>query len=241
VNHSEAFMDGTKLLTEIANRIKKRKRTKTLTDAALAEELGVTQPALSNYKGKQLTPRQVVNLMEKFAKEARSRLIDEAVGPIVEFFDLKPVETKQGKSWQIFSTKDNNGGVHPYLVGLRERLERAHGIYVFHDSRGRAIYAGKARRLSLWVEMNKAFNRNRGEVQNIKRVVHPSNRVEYRGLEEKKRQIVKESVALHHIASYMSAYNVPESLIGKFEALILRSFANDLLNVRMENFLPANI
>jgi len=38
------------------------------------------------------------------------------------------------------------------------------------------------------------------------------------------------------INSYMSAYHVPDGLIGKFEALIVRSFANDLLNVKMENF-----
>jgi predicted transcriptional regulator len=199
-------MDGTELLNEIAHRVRKRKGTKSVTDAALAKELGVTQPALGNYRGKELTPRQLVNLMEKFARKAERRLMDETVVPIVEFFHLDPVETNQGKSWQLFSTKDQSKA-HPFHAGLRERLEQAHGIYVFHDSRGRAIYAGKAHRRSLWFEMNKAFNRDRGEVQTIKRVRHPTTRVEYRGLEEKKRQIVRESVALHHIASYMSAYH----------------------------------
>jgi hypothetical protein len=33
-----------------------------------------------------------------------------------------------------------------------------------------------------------------------------------------------------------SAYEVATELIGKSEALIVRSFANDLLNVRMEKF-----
>ena len=162
-------------------------------------------------------------------------MADKTVATIVEFLHLNPVETNQAKSWQLFSTKDKQGGSHPYLAGLRKRLERTHGIYVFHDSRGRAIYAGKAQRLSLWAEMNNAFNRDRGEVQHIKRVAHPANRIEYRGPEEKKRQIVREPVALHHIASYMSAYEVPDALISKFEALIVRTFANDLLNVRMEN------
>jgi predicted transcriptional regulator len=230
------FVDGTALLNEIARRIKARKKTKTITDAALAKELGVTQPALSNYRKPNLTPRQAVNLMEKFAKQAEKKIVAETIVPIVEFFHLDPIETKQGKSWQLFSTKDDDGNQHPYLQGLKERLEEARGIYIFHDSRGRAIYAGKAQRLSLWTEMNNAFNRDRGEVQNIKRVGHPTNRVAYRGLDEKKRQIVKEAIALHHIASYMSAYKIPNDLIGKFEALIVRSFANDLLNVRMENF-----
>jgi predicted transcriptional regulator len=229
-------MDGTELLNEIARRIMVRKGTKSITDLSLAKELGVTQPALGNYRGKEVTPRQVVNLMEKYMRAAEGRLVDETVVPLVEFFHLDPIETNQGKSWQLFSTKDYNGGSHPYLAGLRDRLDKAHGIYIFHDSRGRAIYAGKAQRLSLWTEMNNAFNRNRGEVQNIKRVAHPTNRIEYRGLEEKKRQIVREAVALHQLASYMSAYRVPDGLISKIESLIVRSFANDLLNVRMENF-----
>lgn len=83
--------------------------------------------------------------------------------------------------------------------------------------------------------MNNAFNRNRGEVQHIKRVAHPQNRVHYKSPQEQERQIVKHSVPLYDIASYCSAYEVPDSMISKFEALIIRAFANDLLNVRMES------
>ena len=82
--------------------------------------------------------------------------------------------------------------------------------------------------------MNNAYNRDRGEVQSIKRVNHPANRIAFKGLDEQKRQIKRQTVALHDIAHYMSAYEVAEGLIGKFEALIVRTFANDLLNVRME-------
>ncbi len=229
-------MDGDKLLEEITHRIMKRKRTKTVSDAALAKELGITQPALANYRGKKVTARQVVNLMEKFAREAERQLVNDSVMPVVEFFPLKPKEMNQGKNWQIFSTNDNGGQSHPYLVGLRKILEQAHGIYVFHDSRGRAIYAGKAQKQPLWTEINKAFNRDRGEVQNLKRVDHPTSRIPYKTNDERQRQIKKSDVALHQIASYVSAYEVSDGLIGKFESLIVRSFANDLLNVRMENF-----
>jgi hypothetical protein len=83
--------------------------------------------------------------------------------------------------------------------------------------------------------MNLAFNRDRGEVQSIKRVDHPSSRVVYKEAEHGRRPIKKHSVALHELASYMSAYEVANDLIGKLEALIVRTFANDLLNVRMEN------
>ena len=42
-------------------------------------------------------------------------------------------------------------------------------------------------------------------------------------------------VQLHDIAAYVSAYHVADGLIERFEALVIRSFANDLLNVRMKS------
>lgn len=226
--------DGDDLLKEFERRVMKAKGTKSVTDSVLARTLGVTQPQLANYRGKELTPRQVVNLVEKHSKAMERRLVETTVVPIVEFLHIDLTESRRGARWEIFRSKDDQGNEHPYFAGLRQSLQEKHGIYVFHDSRGRAIYAGKAQRLSLWTEMNNAFNRDRGEVQNIKRVLHPLNRVEYRAPQEQHRQIVKHSVPLHDVASYCSAYEVPDQLIGKFEALIVRAFANDLLNVRME-------
>ena len=229
-------MNGDDLLKEFERRITKAKGTKTVTDSVLAKALGVTQPQLTNYRGKTLTARQVVNLVEKYSKAAERQLVESTVVPIVEFLHIDLTESRRGARWEIFRSVDDRGSDRPYFVGLRKALEAKHGIYVFHDSRGRAIYAGKAQRLSLWTEMNNAFNRDRGEVQNIKRVSHPQNRVEYRTLQEQQRQIVKQPVPLHDVASYCSAYEVPDQMIGKFEALIVRAFANDLLNVRMEKF-----
>jgi hypothetical protein len=60
-------------------------------------------------------------------------------------------------------------------------------VYVFFDSRGQAIYAGKAKRQTLWKEMTAAFNRARDSVQRIKRVRHPKRRVAYRTSDEKAR------------------------------------------------------
>lgn len=229
-------MNGDELLLEFERRIMKYKRTKTVSDSVLAKYLGVTQPQLANYRGKDLTAKQVANLVEKYAKAEQKAFISGAVVPIVEFLEIYLTESPRGAAWQIFLTEDD-GGDYLYYKGLKKSLDESHGIYIFHDSRGRAIYAGKAQKLSLWVEMNNAFNRQRGEVQNIKRVSHPQGRtIRYQGFEEKKRKIVKQEVALHNIASYCSAYSVPDALIGKFEALIVRTFANDLLNVRMENF-----
>ena len=230
-------MKGSALLGELKRRIAREYGGGPVSDAALARALGVSVPMLANWRKCILTPRQVANLMQKYAKSAEARLASAAVVPLVEFLEIYRTESKQGARWEMFSINGDDGKPRPYFAGLRRKLEESHGIYVFHDSRGRAIYAGKAHKLSLWAEMNNAFNRDRGEVQSIKRVSHPLRKVAYK-LPDRRQQITREVIPLHEIASYASAYEVPEALIGKFEALIVRSFANDLLNVRMENFDP---
>jgi hypothetical protein len=109
-------------------------------------------------------------------------------------------------------------------------------LAVFFDSRGQAIYTGKARRQNLWKEMNLAFNRNRGEIQKIKRVHHPTRKQSYRTSDEKARQIRDSFVPLHELARYFSAYQIADTMINELEAMLVRSFANDLLNQRMERF-----
>lgn len=81
-----------------------------------------------------------------------------------------------------------------------------------------------------------AFNRNRGDVQSIMRVKHPANNVAYTIDREKNRQIRPAVVPLHDMAHYVSAYEVLPGMVGVVEAMLVRSFANDLLNVRMERF-----
>jgi hypothetical protein len=177
-----------------------------------------------------ITKLQILNLMERSWKAAETHLIENAVVPIIEFFPIdNPSQTTGKKDWHIFSPETDT-----HLSPLHKILQKSHGIYIFHDSSGRAIYAGKAGRDRLWSEINVAFNRNRGEVQSIKRVNYPTNNAHWK--ENQKRQIKKTPVVLHEIARYVTAYKVPPRLITKFEALIIRSFANDLLNVRMEKF-----
>lgn len=230
-------MKGSALIDELKRRISRENGGDPVSDAALARALGVSVPMLANWRGCTLTPRQVANLMQRYAKSAEHRFAATAVVPLVEFLEIYRTESKQGARWELFSIKDDDDEPHPYFEGLRRKLESSHGIYIFHDSRGRAIYAGKAHKLSLWAEMNNAFNRDRGEVQSIKRVSHPFRKVPYKAPDHRQ-QISREVIPLHEITAYASAYEVPEALIGKFEALIVRSFANDLLNVRMENFNP---
>ena len=157
------------------------------------------------------------------------------VRPIVEFFEFEIADAPRSDNAVLFSEMWEET-THRYLEGVKDELQRARGIYIYYDSRGRAIYAGKAEEQSLWKEMNLALNRGRGDVQSIRRVSHPTNSVPYRGPEEKKRRIVKQEVKLWEIATYFSAYAIaPRSIIGMFEALLVRGFANDLLNKRMES------
>jgi hypothetical protein len=110
---------------------------------------------------------------------AETDLIEKSVEPVMEFFRIENPARTSGGNWHIFSSK-----AAPQWSDLQERLQAAHGIYVFHDSSGRGIYAGKALRQNLWSEINSAFNRQRGEVQSIKRVDLTDNRLRKRGEKE---------------------------------------------------------
>lgn len=205
-----------------------KKKYRVSTDAALAKHLGVSLPAIQVWKGrKTVTPLQVATLVYK------SSFNSNVIRPIVEFLAVDRADSRNGAAFEILAVLDDTGSMHPYYSAIKDELSSHHGVYIFFDSRGRAIYAGKARKQSLWREINLAYNRNRGGVQAVYRVNHPSSRVDYT---KKPRQINKQSVALHEMAAYVSAYHVPDAMINDLETMLVRSFANDLLNVRMEKF-----
>ena len=207
-----------------------------VTDRRIANRLGITMQALRNWRRrKTLTVRQMVGLLFRSQTKAIEQAERQAIRPIVEFFKLTPTESRDGARTEIFGVREDDGEDHPYLLGLKNELIAHHGIYIFHDSRGRALYAGKARRQTLWHEINAAYNRDRS-VQKIRRVNHPESRVKFRTSDEKRRQIRLRTVRLYDLAAYLSAYHVADGLIGELEALLIRSFANDLLNVKMEKF-----
>ena len=232
-NAAGKAMKASEFLATLGNKIAEATNRKTIPDSGLAKWLCIQPPSLAAYwrrKNAQVTPRMVLDLIRR----REGLALANAIKPVIEFFYLDPIESKQGAKWELF-TPNGEEGEHPYLAGLKARLSQAHGIYIFHDSRGRAIYVGKAIKQDLWKEMNFAFNRDRGEVQSIKRVGHPEIRVKFKPDEAGRRPIKREAIPLHEIASYVSAYEIAGELIGVFEALLVRSFANDLLNVRMEN------
>jgi len=208
------------------------------TDKDLSEKLGVSIPTISLWKKqrREITPQQMAGLLNKASEKATSQALKTAIHPIVEFFGIDRCLSRGGKNSEIFSSKKENGDDHSYLSGLKEELENNNGIYIFFDSVGKAIYAGKARKQSLWKEMNRAFNRRR-DVQTIRCVKHPMDRERiYRTSDVTHRQIVKRQKYLWHIASYFSAYRVVEDIIDNMEAMLLRSFPNNLLNEKMEQF-----
>jgi hypothetical protein len=214
-----------------------KKKLNVTTDRNLADKLGVKQQSLWYWRhDKAVTPRQIANLVDSSRRIARKDAHTSTLRPIVEFFKISTQQSGKSGKPKLFATEDDMGTPHPYYLGLQAELKNGRGIYLFFDSRGRAIYAGKARRQSLWTEMTLAFNRDRGAVQKIRRTKHPQNKVLYRTSEEKLRQIKERQVPLYELASYFSAYHVDDEMIDPLEALLVRSFANDLLNVRMEKF-----
>ncbi|MDB6080389.1 MAG: hypothetical protein JWO82_4136 [Akkermansiaceae bacterium] len=207
------------------------------TDRTLAIKLGVTPQTIHTWKNKEaVSPTDVARLANQANKGGNQELQRNAIRPLVEFFPIKKVTARlNSQTFRIFSHLEK-GQIHPYRSGLKQELMEHHGIYVFFDSRGHAIYAGQAKRQSLWKEINSVFNRDRGEVQKIRKVSHPDRKMAYRTSNEKTRQIAEHFVPLHHLAYYFSAYHVADVLIKDLEALLIRSFANHLLNTQMGKF-----
>lgn len=203
----------------------------------LSQSLGVTQVTVYNWQRcAKVTPRMVAQVIKKTRSASQRESLSKTIRPIVEFFPITKTPSKQNAKYELFSTKTPKNTLHSYLQGLRKELDQHHGVYIFYDSRGEAIYAGKARKQTLWKEITNAFNRDRGSIQKIKRVQHPKRQVSYRTSLEKTRQIVDREVPLHELAKYFSAYEVSDPMIAKVESLLVRGFANDLLNQRMEKF-----
>ena len=88
--------------------------------------------------------------------------------------------------------------------------------------------------------MKAAFNRDRQNLQLLRRVNHPDKKaIPFKPSDEKSRQIVQRAVPLSALAAYFSAYEVPVALIDDMEAFLIRAFPNDLLNKKMEMFAKA--
>jgi hypothetical protein len=187
-----------------------------------------------NNSDKSLTALQIANAIVKASGAAVSTSQRSTIRPIVEFFPIKSTESRGGARFELFPAGKNDEALYR---GLRTALSKsdARGIFIFYDTRGRAIYVGKTNSQSLWAEMKNVFNRER-KTQSVYRVAHPSSEREFIPAFTESRQPKKTDVRLNEIAAYFSAYQIDEGMIDDFEALVVRAFANDLLNVKMERF-----
>ncbi len=206
------------------------------TDRAVAEHLGISSTSLANWRGREtITPRQMAGLLNSASKVSKQRAYEQAIRPVVEFFQIQRTIIRSGDTCRVFDA-GKGSDEHPYLAGLKSELETRGGIYVFYDSRGRGLYVGKTRAQSLWKEINLAYNRDRDpHLQSILRVQHPERRQDFRNSDEMRRQIRPINVRLHELAHYFSAYEVADEMIGDIESLLIRAFPNDLLNKKIEN------
>lgn len=226
-------MKGAEIIEAVRESLKRSGES--ATDRAVADRLGVTVTTLANWKARdEVKPSQIARLLRSVEKATEKRTHSAVIRPIVEFFEIEKDWSSRGATLEIFSA-GSGGDAHPYLAGLKQELRSHHGVYMFYDSRGRALYAGQARYQTLWKEINAAFNRER-DVQKIRRVNHPTQRQDFRTYDEMRRQIRSTNVRLCDLAAYVSAWTVVDGMICDLEALLIRAFPNDLLNTKMENF-----
>lgn len=220
-------MKGNELVTALI------KKFRLNTERELADLLHVSAVTVAGLRKTEIiSVNKFANLIAKTLKSGAAKAEAEAVMPVVEFFVIDRSESKQSTKYELFSI-EVEGKVHKYREGLKKELCGHHGVYIFFDSAGKAIYVGKAKRQNLWSEMTNAYNRARAQ-QIIKLVSHPSRNQDYTPCNEKERQITPRYVKLCEMATYFSAYSVANGMIDSIESLLIRSFANNLLNTKME-------
>ena len=217
---------------ELLNAVSRKLGTESQTELAAA--LGVTVQTLNNWRNKntKLQAPLVANAIAKSRNAAVAEAQYQTIQPLAEFYPIEKYQSKSRKSWQLFPTGE---GATIYANGLRTALGTAKGIYIFYDSRGHALYVGKAKEQNLWKEMNLTFNRPR-EVQKIYLVGHPARNQKFKPGYEKLRQPKQTQLKLWGLAQYFSAYQVIAGMIDDLETLLVRGFANDISNVKMETF-----
>ncbi|HFQ5282951.1 TPA: hypothetical protein ACGUMG_001311 [Vibrio vulnificus] len=200
----------------------------------LSEKLGLSYATVQKWSNepRNLTVKQVVSVIEKVSQQSVFDAHSYSIKPIVEYYPIEVAESKQGTHWELFNS-DVSGNKRQ--ENIKDYLRGCCGVYIFYDSRGEALYIGKAKEQSLWDEMKNAFNRDR-QTQKIKLVSHPYTGTGFKPAFESPRKIEKTNLQLADMASYFSAYEVEDDMINNVEALLVRVFTNSILNIKMEKF-----
>ncbi len=217
------------------------------TNTALANCLGANSQKRKSWNAKlpgwktnpePLSDTEILNLLkdirEADAKEHKEKICAEFINTIVEYFPIKKVESKGRKNYEI-SSPNTDDHMKQKWDDLREKLENTKsGIYIFYDSSGRAIYVGKtSAKSSLWARMKSSFNQDQQKSRQLYRIDHSPDA---KPLDQK---LGPKPVQLHELAKYFSAYEVDKHFTHNIEALLIRAFADNLMNKKMENFLKS--
>ena len=162
-------------------------------------------------------------------KKSQETIYKKFIKTIVEYFPIEKVKSKGRKKYEISPP----GNMEQKWNDLREKLENTKaGIYIFYDSNGRAIYVGKtSARSSLWVRMKSSFNHDQQKSRQLYRIDHSPNAKPHA------QKLGPKPVQLHELAKYFSAYEVDPNITHNIEALLIRAFADNLMNKKMENFI----
>lgn len=173
--------------------------------AELASMLNVTQATVGNWFNDTATPSkpQVGRIIKAFADHTGQNLVQ----PVFEYRSIEPKPS--GNTWSFGLS------VHEE-PGHRADLKGKHGIYIFYDSSGRAIYLGKSVRC-LYQEsktrLGASLNRSLRLPQKI------------------------QTAKAGSISRYMSAYQISISSGTKnIESFMLRAFANSIYNKNSGEF-----
>ncbi len=217
-------MDTQLLLTKL------KRKFNVSSDQELADVTGISLQTINQWLKREasLSETIVTNLIYKAVEQGKRTEVQQSIQPIVEFFPIECTKSNQGARWKILPT-DN-----PYYKQVIDFLSESNGVYLFYNSTGHVIYAGKTLKQGLWKEMNDAFNRNR-EAQSAFLVEH-SMAGNFQPAYENSRSLRQQSVCLYDIAYYFSAYCVHDALVSNLEAFLIRALPNDLTNSRIENF-----
>lgn len=225
LNAQQRFAEN--LITRLKN------KAELTNDAALAKFLGINQPSLIGWKKNGVSELQLANAFMSVKKKAEAVQAEaikkahaESIRPIVEMYPIQKDGVDQDKP-EVFVA---NG---KYKLGLYQALaaEKA-GIFVFYDTRGRALYTGQTKS-NLWNELNLAFRRTR-RGQNIMLVQHLVAEKDFVPANVKVRQPRDHNLHLYELAAYFSAYAVFEDVVDAVEGLLIRAFPNDTFNTKME-------
>ncbi len=173
----------------------------------IANYLGLNQSALSSYKKSNSAGANALkNILNHLLSNMQKVTLNSVINPILEFKRINP--EKYNSKYLLLPNEHSKDQ-------LKDSLEKKVGVYLFYNSQGQNFYIGKTER-DLYFEITQQLGRK---------------------IEFYSEGIKKNKIHQGDIAHYLTVYEIkPKELIKDVEALLIRSYANDNTNIKMENF-----